>query len=830
MSNRTYSKLHINKNREEGSEKIIFGYQYDGKEVVFKKDEETYFHVGSFASPVLLKQSDLAISGATGGPFPAASDRIFKSKKNFGNSTHHGTPLDNADGVWYCSWLFRSESGVLQWLDRFYNPGNFSYTLAEQQLFEAPSFSTTTSIFRDIPSRLAFEPGVLYKYFHSGETNAATIENSFAGLSSQFLLLDLSNWGDQQPDKSSSSRTVLIKSDSPTSNLYYTVSSKELHVNKQVIEFNKNYTTKVSVDYEDNFNPTNEFTVSFWAYSDTWNSMHTTQLFGNYSSKGGYGVFIESPISYPFFVISETFYGHLLYINEDGNGYFDKSIQIAPTVPIGGAFSLVDENQNVIVCPKDNTGLIYKLDHTGKLLASSKTTDVPFEYIDFTEEPLEIILGSNSTIKLRTKSMLYTFDEFLNAIEQLPQASLETDRLCYIYNTNDDFHELVVIPNSLDAKAIETTVWTISSADGNLYRKTNNESFELFYVFEDKAEAFSIDPFNNLWVLHGLNNLTVIDTQNPPFPAPVFTQQIKTIEQPSSSKKISFFASYNRKTNEYTWKAIVCFSNHFYAYIYNLSGELIKTINLLSVLNPSLLVSLEQDTTKMEFVVTGDFTGYEYKRVFNQLFPIKNKNRISIKASLKDGAKKDLIFKSFVQRIPLDKWEDSTWQFLTLTYKNKTFSLYSNSSKLLELSHGGRYGLSYELQPLFFLGCSGGSQSGFNEEVKRTAQLFVGKIADIKIYDYAIDETKLDIFLKSFWKASDVFWALPSPSTHYLEKVERLFKNKIPGSKSILYKIKIRGSGITDESTKNLIATQILQAANDLQPGHSDFYQIDWID
>jgi hypothetical protein len=184
MSDRIYNKLYVNRNREEGSEKILLGYQHDGKELILKADQETYFHIPFYTAPVSLKDSSLIIDGATGGPFPAASDRIFKNRKNYGNVTPNGDPIsDIADGVWFCSWLYKNSQGVVRWMDRMYNPGTFKFSIAVAQLSEGPVYTPNDPIFRDVPSKMMFEPGVMYRYFHVGEKTAKDLVTTFGGAS-----------------------------------------------------------------------------------------------------------------------------------------------------------------------------------------------------------------------------------------------------------------------------------------------------------------------------------------------------------------------------------------------------------------------------------------------------------------------------------------------------------------------------------------------------------------------------------------------------------------------------------------------------------------------
>jgi hypothetical protein len=157
MKNRNYTKLFVNKNREEGSDKIALGYQIATTDVILKKDEFAYFHIPVKTTPISIHDSGLIQAGATGGSFPAASDRIFKSRKNYSNVTPHGDPTEVPDGTWYCSWLYKSPGGFLQWMDRIYNPG-YMYN---PQLALTGIYVNNDPLVKDVPSIMVFEPGLL---------------------------------------------------------------------------------------------------------------------------------------------------------------------------------------------------------------------------------------------------------------------------------------------------------------------------------------------------------------------------------------------------------------------------------------------------------------------------------------------------------------------------------------------------------------------------------------------------------------------------------------------------------------------------------------------
>ena len=829
MSKRLYNKLYVNKNREEGSEKILLGYQHDQKEIRLKKDSETYFHVPHYTAPIKLTDSSLIVNGATGGAFPAASDRIFKSQKNYGKVTEHGDPTYNvADGAWFCSWLYKDEYGNSYWLDRLYNPGNFVFAgPGGVMLTSGPVYKPNNPVFRDVPSRLMLEPSVLYKYFHVGERTAEEIVQTFSGQDGSKLLLNFSNWGEDVVNTKSTAIQPKILTQETKSLLYKSFEFSE-RPSKKTINLNGNNSTEIIIDYNSSYNPTNEFTATGWFQSSDWNKLPSTQLFGNSSSKGGYGVFVQNLSSYPFFVVPETFYGHILYVNEKLNGFLDKSIQLSAVASVDPAFTAIDYEQNVIVCNRDSTGTVYKLDNAGNILASSKTTDVAFNYINPTEVPLQLLIGPNNTIVIRTHSMIYTLDSNLNKIDQEVQASTMNDVAAYEYNIQDDTYELVVSTNVKDSKFIETTQWFIGM-DGNLYRKFDGESAELYYTFTDIATTFTIDPQDRLWVLHGNNSLSIFDSRLSPLTRPRITTDVG-LNVTHNQKNISFICAYDRETSTYEWKSVVFYSNERYMYVLDMNGDLLKAIDSASLFDSVLIKALNQQSLNFRFFSQSDFTGYEHRRVFKNLSPYNNKPQLVLKAFLKDGMRSQLTFDQFVSKVSLNEWPNDSWQHLAIVLQNKTFRLYVNGELATSLSFTGRHSLSYDLQPLYFIGTSGGSQIGFNQEIQSLSQMHKGLIGDLKIYNYAVDSSKLKIFLQSFLTANDVYWNMPIPLVQYVEKIERMFKNKVPGSKSALYKVKIRGTKIQDLKTREIITEHLQAKLAQMHPGYTDFLEVEWVD
>ena len=825
MSSRNYNKIYVPTNREEGSEKLLIGYQNDVRETILTKDTETFFHIPFYTETIKLVDSTLIQDGATAGPFPAASDRIFKNRKNYGNVTTNGNPSDIADGVWFCSWLYKDEFGNVAWMDRYYNPGTFVMSLAIAQMSEGPVYKKNDPVYRDVPSTMVFEEGVQYRYFHVGEKTAKSLITTFAGLSGNRLKLDLSDWGANSVDTSLSAKNVKVVTEASLSDLYTTPEEPD-RILAPTISFNNTHNTEVTVQYDDSYALTNEFSLAFWAQSNNWNDSQSTQLVGNFSSGGGVGIFIDTLSSYPFFVIPETGYGHMLYINEGYSPFLDKSLQLTISLTATPQLVALDSDNNVIVCNVDSSRRINKFNNTGKLIATTSLSEP-------TEVPLQLLCGLGDTIIVITDKTRYTYNTDLVLLNTTIWNSLSSTVAAFAYDEDSGTAELISTDDVYDSKFIGTTQWCLSS-NGNLYKKSST-NYELFAQFSDTATNFAIDPFNRLWVLHGTNNVSVYDSNLEALSDPLFTfdagQDVSHIQ-----KNISFICEYDRSTATRSWRCLIYYADGSdsqvtpQVFIFDLNSNLIQTIDVLSLFNRNLLDVLKQEQKNFQFFGKGDFTGYERRRVFNNLPPFNNKPQLIIRASLKDKTKEEMQYTQFKAHASMGSWDSKSWQHIVLTLQNRIFRLHVNGAVVAEMPYSGQYELSYELQPTFFVGSPVGSQSGFNQEIGYTSAIFNGLFEDIKIYDYVLDARKLELFQRASIPAQSMYWSLPTPSIQYIEKIERMFKNKIPGAKSTYFNLKLSGTQVTDKQTQIIIEEEIRRIVAKIQPAYANFLKVHWAD
>jgi len=821
MNSRSYNKLYLAKNREQGSDKLIVGYKSDVSEIQFKKDKETYFHIPIYTTALDLTASSLVEDGAIGGPFPAASDRISQSRKNYGTTTNNGPMLSStANGMWFCSWLYKDPEGNLQWMDRFYDPGKFNSSI--QGALET-AYTKHDPIFEDVPSSLKLEPGVLYKYYHVGEQNASKIVDGFNKNNEKYYsVFDLTQWGVSAVDVSQNKMSMNIVSKALNTELYPNVVDPQ-RVEQNLISFNHTHDVECFIPWNENLELDNEFALSFWTKSDDWKNSPTTQLAGNFSSKGGFGVFIDSLSSFPLFVVPETFYGHILIVNEDGVAITDKLTKSSALEQASSPkFVCVDTNSDIVVCADDNTGTIYKINHLGMVLATTKSSSgFGFDVDDF---PVGIFCAKLNDVIVITNKYVYTFDTNLQLKSKVSKSTDTSLVFALSSNSSTNQYGLVFDNNCIDMKFVEQTKWSIGKTDFDLYK--NNE---LFYTFNTPASNLHIDPQGRIWVLHGTNDVSIL---NPNFTTDT-DKLVKKIDigtnTTHSQKTLSFMQIYDRMTQTFEWVALIHYSDDNILYMVDLDGVVVKTISLNNFYRNKILKELGQNPSNFKYEAKGDFTGYEQRRIFKNLSPYANKQQLVVKLSLRDFLKTANDYSTFVCQCSIDTWDNKSWQHVAVTYQNKQIKLYVNGILKSSFVHEGRYGLSFEQQPSWFFGTPVGYKNGFNKEIGHCSMIFNGYLQQIKLYNRCLTEREILMLLRANIVGEDIFWNLPVPPMQYVEKIERVFKHKLPGAKSSFYKIKVANFPTEDPIIKNMIQEEINKIVEELNPGYVDFVDIEWL-
>lgn len=906
FNQRDYHRIFTGTNQVDGYDKICLGYESSTTDIEFKKDSSTFFHIPFYTSTQNLSSGQIIGDGAIPGPIPAMADRIFKKQGNYGNTTPWGTTTDIPNGTWLCSWLYSLSGETPQWFDRFYNPGKISYSDALIGGLAYGTYQNNDPVFIDIPSTIKLEPGVLYQYYHCGEKTAEDIVNTFSGPLSSNLRLNVQTWAALGTDNTVYNNNFRINN---FNNSWILNLNEPDVVDKNALNFSNTGFIDARVSYSDNYNLPNEFTINFWVQNKDWGTAPATQLVGNLNY-GGYGIFYNNLKYYPFFVIPETFYGHLYYYNQEGLNYLDKSTQsinsfISPE--LSGSSSPIQVNVNsdneVVIIDSRNPIGIYKFNHLGDVLAVPRLSSG--EAFIISGEPKQFILDEFDGCYLQTTEEFYYFDKNLtfvgvSSIPYLTQTNNSISAVSFSYNTavniapgtytttltsvttngqgvsavfeievnslsaitnvfipdggsQYSLNEILTIDNSIFTASGSVNLSLTSTSigfggiltydlSGNILREapcidtkynSNGQKWAIdtsgnLFVNNIQLTSYSnctnlaIDPESNVWIFNNINNVTKINSETL---SAISSFEIG-IKEPDTTN-VSFIYTYDRSNNKQQWYSLIYRSNEKTLYQVTLDGGIARTTFVPDNTNVELTPPEKEDKNLMRFDSKGDFTGYEWKRVFNTVL-YNNNPQLQFKIIAQKPIRNTPL-KTFTVSVPVQYLTDETWHLITGTFKNRTLSLYVDTRLRDELVLPGNYSVSYLRKNDLFIGTPAGKFTNLNTELNSQALIFNGYIDNIRIYDYAINPSFLNMFVRAFFKGEDLIWSIPTSQIQYIEGIERFFKHKAPGSKSGFFKVRLSGLGITDENTRAMVEASVKAAIDRIKPSYSELISIEWV-
>ena len=819
LKQREYYKIFSNTSKTNDTDKLYLGYQSTTTEIILKKDNATYFHIPFFAEPLPLAQSSLIADGAIPGPIPAMADRIQQKQADYYYNTPWGNPVGNLDGTWLCSWLYSLSGEPPQWFDRYYNPGRLADQEALQAGFNTGEYIKNNPAYIDVPSTIILTPGTYFQYYHCGDQTAKEMLSTFAGDGRDRLRLSIQNWGAEITDESAYGNKGYIRN----FNSEWSLNLKEPDVkDRNALSFKNTDFIDTRVVYNSSYNLQNEFTLNFWVRNDDWTDVPGTQLVGNFNN-GGFGAFYNNLKYYPYFVIPENYYGHIFYYNQEGTNFLDKSTQpFTLNNPLTGGTSLpvqvsIDGENDIVVLDAGITNTIYKLDHTGSLIALARDT-AGFTYT-LSGTPKLLAINENNDYTIITTGATYIFTNELILSSWNPQTP-------YGYNESIAYNTEGVLIRELSCKDIKfdnfNTKWVLKDT-GILFANTTSVSS---VVGSRNCTNIAIDPENNLWALYDSNKIAKID---------LATKTLRDVyevglyhETDDINKNISFINSYDRVTNTQMWYALIYHNYEKTLYQVTLQGQIKQTTYLPSNLNVEQAPPTQQRREFLQFTGKGDFTGYEWKRIFNKIL-YNNNPQIQFKLSVKKPIK-NYPSTSFTVSVPVQYLSNKTWHMITCTLQNKVATVYVDTRFRDKKVIPGNVRLNYLRKNDLYIGTPCGKFNNLNKEINSTSIIFNGYLDDIKIYDYAIDPKFLIIFVRDKFVGQDLTWNIPTTTLQYVEGIDRFFKHKLPGSKSPFFKIKLSGLEVKDSTTRKMIEASIFTAIDRIKPSYTELLSIEWVD
>jgi hypothetical protein len=816
IKQREYYKIFTGTNQEGGYDKIHLGYEAETTEINFNRDQTTFFHMPFFASSQSIAESTLIADGAVPGPIPALADRVFKKLGNYGNTTPWGTASERSDGTWLCSWLYALSSEPPVWKDRYYNPGRLAYWEALAGEANFTDYIKNEELYYDIDSTLTFEPGVLYQYFHQGESTALDVIKTFAGEDKTRLKLDIEDWScacpdDPEPvDKSIYDNKVIV---SNFKNDWVVSLFDPGFLDRSSLSFNNTDFIDAKVIFNQSYNLEDEFTLSFWVYSPDWTQATSTQLVGNLR-KGGYGIFYNNLYYNPYFVIPENTYGHLFYCNQESVVYTDKNTQSILGVPSSPVSNNINSNAEVISVDA-LSGRVIKYNHIGDVLTFSK--DLSGNGLNVNGVPKLSILDGYDNLTVITTLSTYTFnkDLLLTSFNNIPYGYKE--QVAY-----DQSGVLIRELSCLDVKFDNYNQKWVIKDDGNLYC---NNVLLTSVPTNGTGSNIAVDPNNDIWFLANYNKIYKINTIDKNLKD---TYEVGVLTDQPDEKNISFIKAYSRSSNSFTWYSVLYHDFEKTLYFVTLDGKVFNDIFLPQNLNTLDPATQNQNVDALTFTGKGDFTGYEQKRIFNKIL-YNNNPQLQLKVAVK-SPNRSLPNTTYTLSVPAQYLADKAWHLVTGTFKNHTLKLFVDNYLRDSIKLSGNLDLNYEFKNDLFIGSPCGKTDNLNKEINSTSVIWNGYIDTVRVYDYAVEAKFILFFVREKILATDITWNIPTAALQYVEVIERFFKHKMPGSKSVFFKIKLSGTSITDTALRKRIEEDIKVAVLQLKPAYAELLKVEWME
>jgi hypothetical protein len=793
---RDYKKLFTGSNQLHGNDNISVGYEAYTSKIELKKDKVTYFHVPQVFYPferLNINDSGLTEAGAIAGDHPLKSDKIFKKKADFKNTSNYGDTIEETAGNFLCAWLSGSIDPLVKpiWMDRYYNPKKISFFAAlTASEFQAIKYTTifdclvsrVADLLGDVdvfdkPSDLIFEKGTYYAYHHYGPNDVNRYLNSLnpilvlSGLP-QFYYIDGSNATDQ------------------------IIADNEYTFTGNTYAFTNSLST---------INDTNQFTICFDAHNNDWNTPFAYQLIGNYGSDG-FGIFNENAVT-PTLLIPTNDVLNITNTNfvTLNNVEFDSSVTGIIKREGFLDYHLIFADGSIRRFNNLNV-------ETSKTPAGVITAVQDIDYTDTTT----FVLNKTSP---STKALVsYTYDT--GAYLDITSQELSLGRFRFTSNistigeatTLDYSNGLYHFTEGSQSFRIDETIFYLNN--NAIYKWDNiNSSSTISVAFSSTIiNAFNIDLDNNIWILFNDNKFAKFTSNRNLILSGVLPSDsyknykvdavsefitgsqsdkycIITVQSPTSNNILKYY-KINNTTGAYTSASTSFVSSTAAPWLLTNADylrKIIKTIYPATNLNVkaglvNLYNSTDRTTTEIIFNLSALDPGYHH-------FAVRFDSYLGYMYLIIDGQQQGM--STFAPR---------------------------------------KYRFSNLISRPFFIGASIYSSTiPLFEYLRTTGYLAEGiTIKNFNLYNKPLNYFDINFLAKQGMQIRDIEFDLACGRRNYVEEIERYFKFNIPGSKSAIYNIILRNSGINDKELQYAIEQRILLQLQKLSPAYTRVNEIKW--
>jgi hypothetical protein len=785
---RDFKKLFTGSNQLLGNDNITLGYEAYTSNIILKKDKVTYFHVPQNFYPfkqLNINDAGLAEAGAIAGDHPLKSDKIFKKKADYSNTSYFGNSKEENSGDFLCAWLSGNSdvNSKPVWVDRYYNPSKISFF----QALTASNINAIeyTSVFAclntqvpegitvfDKPSDVIFEPGTYFAYHHIGETFCTQY------LSSLSINLIQKNFD-----------TYLKSNGAPASN--------SLTLNEFIFDGQ----TYCITDNLSSIQVSNQFTIIFDMYNADWSKPFAYQVLGNYCNDG-FGIFNYNSLTPALFLNS---------LSSIRTTNLDFKLLDTLELPISANALLTFEGfDNYFVITSDGyfrkynnkNGLVYKIYNDNFKKIYSYDYDNTNCYVlgkDPTSNTallFKIVLDSGEVTQLNTSFTQYSFYFF-----SVPSSSIVNARTVNYYNNAFYFTA------GDKTERIQDKIY-IKTGNG-IYRWDIPSSTTYILAFSalNSLQDFNIDLDGNVWILFGNYNFSKYDSSRS------FVLSGTLPLTGATSKNINF--SYELEGNtvkEHVYVTSLSTNNSAIVSKLDTNGVLIDTVSYKN--NGPINVDLTQNRYLRTYISENypdSSLNLKFKLVnaYNAL-DTQNVNLIYNLTALDPG------YHNFAVRF------DSYSGIIHFIVDGQIASTASFAPR--------KYSFSDLIYRPFFFGTS-----NYSNNISMSQYLYNNSfnargitVKNFYLYNDALNYFDIIFHTRASELIEDVVFDLACGRRNYLDEIERYFKFRIPGNKSALMNIVLRNSGISNLELQNEIEKRIYALLAKTAPAYIKINNIEW--
>jgi len=882
---RDYKALFTGSNQLLGNDNITLGYESFTTDVVLKADKITYFHVPQTIYPFIklnINDSGLVQAGAIAGDHPVKADKIFKKQADARTTSPFGAASDESNGSFLCSWLSGSTDIKTPpiWVDRYYNPSKVSYiTALTARSLKAITYTTvfdgyvkvagstfnTDEVF-DVPSNLVFEPGTYYAYYHYGNTG---VNNYIKTLTPYIVEQDFPTYLNIDGTSAITNQVQGSEYSFNGNNYAITNSLSGIQESNQFTicfdMFNQDWSRPFGNQIlgnliNDGFGIFNQNAITPTIFVNSTSSVDilntdfkqiatvnypTTALaflrprFGkNYSVVGSDGYLRQYTCDNR--LLRQTFSPYLsstVDVTNDDNVAYILSPTTTSTVLLSAdlitnSITRITPISSYVAnkgtgFPTTSSGTINYYNNKFYFTPGSVSRRIKDTIYYLTDNSTSIVKWS----KINTTTATVTAFKSAQASSFI-DFNIDFDGNIWILNDKNTFYKY-----TQNSKFLLSGAFTSSTPKTTTINITGNGTTRFYPLYASTALASSPLSLSSLNVT--INNQILrpvfdyslsgngIAFVNPPLSGysgvVTYTQTIDTF----LNSKVNFISEFANSSY---------YSNVLFARTGATYKQLSNTITALST-SPAYQFLVydtagNQLSSTYYFTATGSpvLTNTDYLREYVQ--DIYSTTNLSIKAvttNVYDSA--DVNTSEIIYNLSA---LDPGYHHFAVRFDSYHgfMSLFIDSQPVQTIQFAPRkYKFSNLIYRPFLIGssCFNNSQPLFKYLQKDSYLTENIKIKNFYLYDTPLNDFDIIMHARQNGEIQDIHFDIPCGKRNYLEEIERYFKATLPGSKSTLYNVILRNTGITSPVLQAAIEARLYKTLANSTPIYSKLNKIKWI-